>query len=113
MHVTITGRHYKATETIRRYVQEKAPKLEKYYPGLLDLHVVLSLEKFRATVELAALAKHLKVSARTQGHTMQEAFDETYAKLAEQLRRHHDKHRRAAHRGELLATQPQAEEPAE
>ena len=113
MHVTITGRHYEVPEAMRRYVEEKAPRLLKYFPRLLDLHVTLSLEKFRATVELVAVAGHLKVSAKAQGHTMQEAFDTTYAKLAEQLRREHDKRRGAAHRGETVAAPVPAEEPGE
>ncbi len=103
MHTTITSRHYEITDPMRQYVEEKAPRLLKYFPQLLDLHVTLSLEKIRATVELVAVASHLKVSAKAEGHTMQEAFDTTYAKLAEQLRRHHDKQRSTDHRGQAAA----------
>ena len=100
MHIAITGRHYDVTATMRRYVERKAPRLLKYFPQLLDLHVTLALEKFRANAELVAVGSHLKVSAKAEGHQMQEAFDETYAKLAEQLRRSHDRRRAASHRRE-------------
>ena len=103
MHTTITGRHYEVPDTMRQYVEEKAPRLLKYFPQLLDLHVTLSLDKNRATVELVAVAGHLNVSAKAEGHTMQEAFDTTYAKLAEHLRRQHDKQRSADHRGSTAA----------
>ena len=109
MRVTITGRHYTVTDTMRRYVERKAPRLLKYFPQLLDLHVTLSLEKFRANAELVAVGSHLKVSAKSEGHQMQEAFDETYAKLAEHLRRAHDKRRAASHRRETVATAPRQE----
>ena len=102
MHVTLTGRHYDVTPTMRRYVEQKAPHLLTYFPQLVDLHVMLSLEKFRATAELVAVGNHLKVSAKAEGHQMQEAFDEAYAKLAEQLRRSHDKRRAASHRRESV-----------
>lgn len=108
MHVTITGRHYDATDTMRRYVEEKAPHLLTYFPQLVDLHVLLSLEKFRATAELVAVGSRLKVSAKAEGHQMQEAFDTAYAKLAEQLRRSHDKRRQAAHRKETVGGSPEA-----
>ena len=100
MHVTITGRHYDVIPTMRRYVEQKAPHLLTYFPQLVDLHVMLSLEKFRATAELVAVGSHLKVSAKAGGQQMQEAFDTAYAKLAEQLRRSHDKRRPASHRRE-------------
>ncbi len=107
MHITITGRHYEVADTMRRYVERKAPRLMKYFPQLLDVHVLLSLEKFRATTELVAVGKHLKVSAKAQGHHMQEAFDQAYDKLAEQLRRSHDKHRPASYRRETTRALPQ------
>ena len=112
MRVTITGRHYDVTETMRRYVEGKAPRLLKYFPQLVDLHVLLSLEKFRADAELVAVGSHLKVSAKAEGQQMQEAFDTAYAKLAEQLRRSHDKRRAASHRRET-ATQTLPQEASE
>ena len=110
MHVTITGRHFDVSDVMRRYIDKKTPRLAKYFPQLLDLHVILSLEKFRTNVELVALASHLKVSVKAEGHQMQEAFDTAYAKLTEQLRRSHDKRRRAAHRRDKIKTRPVAEE---
>jgi len=53
MDITISFRHLASDESLKKYVEEKLSRLQKYVETPLDLHVVLSLErKYRQRVDV-------------------------------------------------------------
>ena len=52
MQVAVTFRHMETDEGVKAYVEEKVQKLQKYINNVMEVHVVLSVEKFRHIAEI-------------------------------------------------------------
>lgn len=50
--VNVTGRHVQVTEDLRRYAQDKAGRLERYFDRVMEVEVVLSSDGDRKTAEM-------------------------------------------------------------
>ncbi|MBI2431301.1 MAG: ribosome-associated translation inhibitor RaiA [Candidatus Hydrogenedentes bacterium] len=67
MNITITGRHLEIKESLRERVQAEAEHFQEHVPDLLDLHIVLSVEKRNHLAEVTASGpgKHFHATAST------------------------------------------------
>lgn len=74
MRITITGRNIELTSGIKKAVEEKLGKLEKYFRPETDVHVTLSVEKDRQKIE---------VTIPTKGHTIraEEVSNDMYVSI--------------------------------
>ncbi len=52
MQTTITARHFTANPALRQYASARLSKLEKYYDGITDVHVVLHKNSLTKTAEI-------------------------------------------------------------
>lgn len=88
MQIIITGRHFEVTDAIRSYVERKIVKLNRFAPKILEVHIFLSVEKYRHIAEITLLAKHYKISTRVQTANMYSAIDGVVDKVATRIKRH-------------------------
>ena len=51
MHINLTGHHVDVSPALRSYVNEKFERLERHFDQVIDVHVVLSVEKLRQKAE--------------------------------------------------------------
>ena len=75
-----------------KYVEEKAPRLSKYYDNIQSIEVIFDTEAGQPKVEMIVHAspKHTFV-AHHRDEDLHAAIDQCLDKLAQQLRRHKEK----------------------
>jgi len=94
MQVSITGRHVELTDPLKNYVQEKLQHLKHSFDHVLDVHVVLSVEKFRQRCEVTIQANGVNIHASHETEDMYASIDGVVDKLNRQLKRYRQKLRK-------------------
>jgi putative sigma-54 modulation protein len=91
MNLTVSGRHFEITPPIRDYVEQKLARVKRHFDHVIDLHVILSVEKAtqKAEVELHVRGKDLFCAV--EGSDMYAAIDTLADKLDRQVLRHKEK----------------------
>lgn len=98
MQVSITGRHVELTEPLKEYVEDKLQHLKHSFDYVMDVHVVLSVEKFRQRSEVSLQANGMNVHASEETEDMYASIDGVMDKLNRQLKRYRAKLQRHGHR---------------
>jgi len=91
MQMTITGRHMEVTEALKRYAEEKLGKVKKHFDQVIDLHVVLCVEKLIQQAEATIRASGKTIHAVAHGQDMYAALDGLADKLERQLTKHKER----------------------
>lgn len=92
MDITISFRHITPDENLKKYVEEKLSRLQKYVEIPLDLHVVLSLErKYRQRVDVTFTLNGVVINAHEVMNDMYAAVDKILDKLETRLKRYRAK----------------------
>ena len=47
MKINVTGRHIHITEALQLHIENKFKKIEKHFENIIDIHVILTVEKIR------------------------------------------------------------------
>ncbi len=94
MQVSITGRHVELTDSLKEYVQEKLKHLKHSFDQVVDVHVVLSVEKFRQRCEISIQANRLSIHGSHETEDMYASIDGVVDKLNRQLKRYRAKMRK-------------------
>jgi putative sigma-54 modulation protein len=91
MNLTVSGRHFDVTPPIREYVEQKLLRITRHFDHVIDLHVILSVEKAaqKAEVELHVRGKDIFVAV--ENSDMYAAVDALVDKLDRQVVRHKEK----------------------
>ncbi len=98
MQVSITGRHVDLTDPLKDYVNDKLQHLKHSFDHVVDVHVVLSVEKFRQRCEINMQASGINIHARHETEDMYASIDGVVDKLNRQLKRYRSKLKR--HQGQ-------------
>lgn len=85
MQITIVGRHFDVTEPIKRHVNKKLLKLERYAQKLREAHVILEIQKFRHIAEVTLYLKYVKLTATEESGDMHSSIDKVLGNLHKQL----------------------------
>jgi putative sigma-54 modulation protein len=92
MDITLSFRHLPPDESLKKYVEEKLSRLQKYVETPLDLHVVLSVErKYRQRVDVTFTLNGVVINAHEVMNDMHAAVDKVLDKLEMRLARYRDK----------------------
>jgi len=91
MQVSITGRHVDLTEPLKNYVHDKLQHLSHSFDHVVDVHVVLSVEKFRQRCEVNMQANGLNIHGGHETEDMYASIDGVVDKLNRQLKRYRSK----------------------
>jgi putative sigma-54 modulation protein len=91
MQMTITGRHMDVTEALRSYAIDKLQKAKKHFDQVIDIHVVMSVEKLKHHCEATIHASGKNVHADAEGSDMYAAIDSLADKLERQLTKHKER----------------------
>ncbi|MDX8390967.1 MAG: ribosome-associated translation inhibitor RaiA [Mariprofundaceae bacterium] len=94
MQISITGRHVELTDPIKAYTNEKLQHLKHSFDQVVDVHVVLSVEKFRQRCEVTIQANHLTIHGSHETEDMYASIDGVVDKLNRQLKRYRAKMRK-------------------
>jgi putative sigma-54 modulation protein len=91
MQIKIDGHHVDLTESIQDYVQSKMTRIERHFDQVVDMHVVLSVEKQRHLVEATIHVAGNNIHAHSENDDMYAAIDLLVDKLDRQVKKHKEK----------------------
>ncbi|NOR39653.1 MAG: ribosome-associated translation inhibitor RaiA [Gammaproteobacteria bacterium] len=91
MQINLSGHHVDITTPLRDYVNGKMERLERHFDHVIDLHVVLSVEKLRHKAEATMHLSGGDIFADSVEENMYAAIDSLVDKLDRQLKKHKEK----------------------
>lgn len=91
MKISLTFRNTEGENWQKEYVDERLNKIKKYVDRPVDVHVILSVDKFRNVAEVNMIADGLNINAREEAKDMHLAIDDAVEKIEKQLKKHKEK----------------------
>ena len=101
MNLNLTGQHLEITPAIRDYVIAKLDRVTRHFDHVIDVNVVMSVDKLRHKVEVNLHTRGKDIHVEAVEPDMYAAIDALADKLDRQVLKH--KERRALHRHEGAA----------
>jgi putative sigma-54 modulation protein len=101
MHVIITGRHVEVTAALRRYIEIRMKRLERYGMKLGDVQVVLAVEKYRHTAEVVLAVNGAVIQGKTSTTEMYGSIDQLLDKVSRQILKRKEK--LTSHKGRMIS----------
>ena len=91
MRIRITGRNLELTEGLKKAVENKLNKLEKYFTPDTDVHVTLSVEKDRQKIEVTIPVKGNIIRSEQVSNDMYVSIDLVEEVIERQLKKYKNK----------------------
>jgi putative sigma-54 modulation protein len=91
MKISVTFRNTEEEGWQKEYVDERLKKLNKYIDVPADVHVVLTVEKFRNVAEINVTTNGLNLIGKEESKDMHLAIDNAVEKIERQLKKHKEK----------------------
>lgn len=92
MEITITGRHFDVTDSLREYTNDRIGRLSKYFEGIKHVQVILGEDGDAKHAELViSLPRGKTQIANASAKTIYAALDEVHDKAEKQLTRFKEK----------------------
>jgi len=87
MRVFITGRHVKVTGALRRYIETRVRRLDRYGLTLRDVQVVVGVEKYRHIAEVILTLNGVVIQGKASTNEMYSSVDLVLEKISAQVRK--------------------------
>lgn len=91
MNLHITGHHLEVTPAIREHVTSKFDKIKRHFDNVIDVKVILSVEKLKQKAEATIHLSGKDVFVECDGADMYVAIDQLVDKLDRQVLKHKEK----------------------
>ncbi len=91
MHIKVDGRHVEVTDSMNDYIQTKLSRIERHFDHLVNVHVVLAVEKQRQRAEATIHVAGNDIHAHSEDDDMYAAIDALVDKLDRQIKKHKEK----------------------
>ena len=78
MKVNYTGRHMELTEPLKQFTKERLDKMATYLDDIIDVHVILSVEKHRHSAEIT-------LKTRASAFVASATTDDMYASITQAI----------------------------
>ncbi len=92
MKISMTGRHLEVTPSLREYAEKRISRLEKYFHQLIDIGVIMSVEKLDHVVELLVNGDGVQFHAIEKAGDMYSSIDLLVDKMEKQIVKFKEKH---------------------
>jgi putative sigma-54 modulation protein len=96
MNLNLTGIHLEITPAIRAYVVAKMDRVTRHFDHVIDVNVMLSVDKLRQKVEANVHVRGKEIHAESTEPDMYAAIDSLVDKLDRMVVKHKEK--QSAHR---------------
>jgi putative sigma-54 modulation protein len=94
MQIAVTFRHMETDKGVKGYVKGKVQRLQRHMESLREVHVVLSVEKFRHIAEITIIGNGLTLNSQGRNSDLYAAIDQMVEKMERQIRERRVKVRR-------------------
>jgi putative sigma-54 modulation protein len=91
MQIDLTGQHVDITPPLREYVKSKLERVTRHSGQVVDIHVILSVEKLRHKAEATLRLNGGNIFADATEEDMYAAIDALTDKLDRQVKKHKQK----------------------
>jgi putative sigma-54 modulation protein len=91
MNVSITGHQIQVTEAIRNYIHDKFARLERHSDRLMEVHVILEVEKLAQKAGATVQLNGASLFAEDTQEDLYAAIDGLTDKLDRQIVKHKEK----------------------
>ncbi|WP_198244797.1 ribosome hibernation-promoting factor, HPF/YfiA family [methane-oxidizing endosymbiont of Gigantopelta aegis] len=91
MQISVTGHHVEITDSLRNHVEDKIKKLKRHFDNVVDIHVILTVEKHVQKAEATVQISGAKLYAEDSQDDMYTAIDNMVDKLDRQIIKHKEK----------------------
>lgn len=91
MQIQITARHFDADTTLKDYAGQKLAKLERFYDGITEAHIVFGDDGTPGQPKSAEVIVHVyqqTLSATSNGSTHEDAVDRCVKALRRQIKKY-------------------------
>lgn len=91
MNLHITGHHLEVTPAIRDHVTSKFDKIKRHFDNVIDVKVILSVEKLKQKAEATIHLSGKDVFVECDGADLYAVIDQLVDKLDRQVLKHKEK----------------------
>jgi putative sigma-54 modulation protein len=105
MNLSVSGHHVEVTPAIRDYVTGKLQRVTRHFDHVIDINVILTVEKLRHKAEVNVHLSGKDVYVEADDENMYAAIDLLVDKLDRQILKHKTKVRDHSH--EAIKHQPE------
>lgn len=89
--IKITGRHVQVTDSMKDYAMEKVSKIERFMNRIIDVNVIMDIQKLDHRVEIILKVGHLKITSQASSPDMYASIDKAVDRLEAQILRYKSK----------------------
>lgn len=97
MNLNLSGHHLEITPAIREHVVNKIEKIKRHFDNLIDVNVVLSVEKLKQKAEANVHLSGKTIFVECDDTNLYVAIDNLIEKLDRQIIKHKEKHAARRH----------------
>ena len=101
MNLKLTGNHVEITDAMREYVISKIGKITRHFDHVIDVSVILSVEKLKQKAEANVHVRGKDIFVETDSEDMYASIDSLVDKLDRQIRKHKEKNLERRNHGAL------------
>lgn len=91
MKVEYTGRQIEVSPAIQEFTEEHLKKIRKILGEMLEVHVILTVEKYRHTAEINLKSRTFKINGIEETHDMYASINAVLEKIERQALKHKGK----------------------
>ncbi|MDO8437810.1 MAG: ribosome-associated translation inhibitor RaiA [Nitrosomonadaceae bacterium] len=91
MNLNLTGHHVEITPAMRDYVTSKMDKITRHFDHVIDVSVILSVEKLKQKAEANVHVRGKDIFVETDSTDMYASIDSLVDKLDRQILKHKEK----------------------
>jgi putative sigma-54 modulation protein len=86
--IRVTGRHVSVTEAMKEYCRRKVATLHLDYPKIIEVQVILDVQKYRHQAEVILhCSNHITIEATAVCNDMYASIDQVVDRVARQMRK--------------------------
>ena len=97
MNLNLSGHHLEITPAIREHVLSKIGKVKRHFENVIDVNVVLSVEKLKQKAEANVHLSGKTIFVECDDANLYVAIDNLIEKLDRQILKHKEKHAARRH----------------
>ncbi len=91
MKVEYTGRQIEVTPAIQEFTEEHLKKIRKILGEMIEVHVILTVEKYRHSAEINLKSRTFKINGIEETHDMYASINAVLEKIERQALKHKGK----------------------
>jgi len=87
--IQVTGRHVSVTEAMKEYCRRKVASLHLDYPKIIEVQVILDVQKYRHTAEVILhCSNHITLEASSESNDMYASVDQVVDRIERRMRKY-------------------------